>query len=423
MRLYHLNILLFVIGSIIFTGCKKDEHLQAGYLNLSGSDYYLDHQAHVLEIEISSDGPWQITGANSWCIPEKTSGTGSEKIDIEIKENAAQSLRKATLTVKNSFTQLNIRISQEASWEGDTENLETYKYQLPVIFHILYNNAGDSKQNIDGEWLQEALSLASQMYNDSEVSENINLEFIPATHDPEGNQLEEAGIHRVQWQAPLPISCNQFMSAYNNESYLSLMWDQNTYINIMVYPFKEQNILGISHLPYTINNQLEGLNDGTFYLTQELNYPHCLSINSDGALSENAGLHIPEIVLTLTHELGHYLGLFHVFSDEGGCEDTDYCSDTPTYDRTEYETWLAQLAQEDLTFEKVIMRTDCEGATFVSTNIMDYDFSELNQFSAQQRDRIRNVLMYSPIIPGPKIRSKGMLQTDRSDRPPLRIMQ
>ena len=420
MRFVHLSIALFLCG-IIFIGCKKGENPRSKYLELSGTAYYFDAQAHTFEVEISSDGPWQITGANSWCMPVRTSGTGDEKITIDITENIAQSPRKAVLTVKNDFTQLNIRITQEASWEGNTENLEAYRYQLPVIFHVLYNDPGNSAQNIDGTWLQETLSLATQMYNDSEVSEDINLEFIPATQDPDGNLLEEPGIHRVHWTDPLPMSCNQFMSAYNNEKYISLMWDQNTYINVVVYPFKEESVLGVSHLPYTIGNGLEGLSDGTYFLTQELNYPHCVSINSDKALSTNVGLNVPEIVLTLTHEFGHYLGLYHIFSDEGGCEDVDYCSDTPTYDREEYLTWLSEL--QTPTFEDAVIRTDCSGENFVSTNIMDYDYSWLNQFTVQQRERIRNVLMNSPLIPGPKIRNKGMIQTDRVSQPPLRFME
>lgn len=47
---------------------------------------------------------------------------------------------------------------------------------------------------------------------------------------------------------------------------LKYLWDTDKYINIMLYPFKQDEnsegvILGISHLPYTIKpDYLEGLN-------------------------------------------------------------------------------------------------------------------------------------------------------------------
>lgn len=46
----------------------------------------------------------------------------------------------------------------------------------------------------------------------------------------------------------------------------------------------------------------------------------------------------------LAHELGHYLGLHHVFAEDkngyaDNCNDTDYCQDTPSYNRNKYNVW------------------------------------------------------------------------------------
>lgn len=54
--------------------------------------------------------------------------------------------------------------------------------------------------------------------------------------------------------------------------------------------------------------------------------------------------------------------------------------------------------------------------TFTSHNIMDYAFSYSDQFSNDQRNRIRHVLTYSPLIPGPK---KGQTQTRTAAEGPL----
>lgn len=54
--------------------------------------------------------------------------------------------------------------------------------------------------------------------------------------------------------------------------------------------------------------------------------------------------------------------------------------------------------------------------TFTSHNIMDYAYSYSDQFSHDQRNRIRHVLTYSPLIPGPK---KGQTQTRTAAEGPL----
>ena len=104
--------------------------------------------------------------------------------------------------------------------------------------------------------------------------------------------------------------------------------------------------------------------------------------------------------VTLAHELGHYLGLYHVFSEKE-CEETDYCDDTPNYNRTAYLNGLAELTPP-YNFQEVVQRTSCEGLLFISTNIMDYYYSYQNQFTENQRARVRHVLENSPLVPGPK---------------------
>jgi hypothetical protein len=41
---------------------------------------------------------------------------------------------------------------------------------------------------------------------------------------------------------------------------------------------------------------------------------------------------------TATHEVGHYLNLFHIWGDTNDCSGTDYCSDTPTQKLPNYGT-------------------------------------------------------------------------------------
>ena len=104
-----------------------------------------------------------------------------------------------------------------------------------------------------------------------------------------------------------------------------------------------------------------------------------------------------------------YLGLHHVFSEtenENSCEDTDYCADTPTYNKKAYDMDCAYIEVNDpdnFTFANLVNRENClTGESFVSYNIMDYAISYSDRFTPEQRARIRHVLLYSPLIPGPK---------------------
>ena len=125
-----------------------------------------------------------------------------------------------------------------------------------------------------------------------------------------------------------------------------------------------------------------------------------------------------DAAITLAHELGHYLGLRHVFSEGGTtsmCTDTDYCKDTPSYNRSEYEQWLNNLdKQNKYQLKDLAKRYSCEKGEYEAHNIMDYAYCFYNEITLEQRKRIRHILNYSPLIPGPKesrIDTRGVRKT------------
>lgn len=290
----------------------------------------------------------------------------------------------------------------------DTEN---HHYELPVIFHVLYSDKSNPNQYVKEGRLPEMLTRVNQLYKDAgSNSADMNLDFVLATKDPNGNTLAEPGVERIVVPSAT-IDCETFMFT-NDGTYNYLVWEPNNYINVMIYTFADKDIMGVSHFPYSPEaDPLPGTESVSYHITgSNLKYAYCLSINNtyiyeestDGNLNQN------DISITLAHELGHYLGLYHVFSEVSGndssdtCEDTDYCEDTDTYNKQEYDAWLESLTTQ-YPLDYLAQRYDCvRQLSFTSRNIMDYSYSYLNQFTQDQKTRVRHVLTYSPLIPGPK---------------------
>lgn len=320
----------------------------------------------------------------------------------------------------------------------------TYEYKLPVIFHVIYKNGADASQYIPSARLQQLLQYVNMIYQGNIIgySENLKLRFVAAEYDENGNKLATPGVEYVKWTDAYPISPSAFMSD-NTGKYVKYLWNPNEYINVMMYNFEGDDsggtVLGISHMPYTLQgaDALEGLETTKQkYITKRnLKYAHCVSINSLYANRDASGKYYQsdrytttnhqatyispmDVVVTLAHELGHYLGLFHTFSEThqqsaaattlaaatDGCDDTDYCDDTPSYNRTEYIDYLEYYMKYHTSplLQDVLMRKTCEGVDFSSNNIMDYAYTLGCRITPEQKQRIRHVLYYSPMIPGPK---------------------
>lgn len=50
----------------------------------------------------------------------------------------------------------------------------------------------------------------------------------------------------------------------------------------------------------------------------------------------------------------------------------------------------------------MLERSNSKGEEWKATNIMDYSWTLGYEFTSEQRNRMRQVLYYSPLIPGPK---------------------
>lgn len=422
MKVKYLFLLLILF--IGFSSCEDDSDDNSPSLEVSKSTFdNISSNGATLEVTITSSDAWTVSTDASWCNLSPQKGNGNQKLTIIVEGNIEQATRTATVTVSsNTANSKTIQISQEAA----SASAEEYPYELPVIFHVLYKDRTDPLQYVSQSRLADILSIVNQLYKDKIKSVDMNLTFKLAAINPDGESMNTPGVEYVQWPGSYPIDCDEFMSD-NSGKYVKYLWDPNKYINVMIYNFTSDNsgttTLGISHLPFTTtgSNYLAGLNEVKYshLEIENLNFPYCASINSSYIDHQSSGNNYDsyDVTVTLAHELGHYLGLHHVFSETktgdliNTCRDTDYCEDTPSYDKQAYDAdyeYVRNYEPQNYTFEYLVKRTSCSEKTFISHNIMDYSVSYSDQFTQDQRDRIRHVLTYSPLIPGPK---KGQTQT------------
>lgn len=426
---------LLSIFAFFIIACEESDS-ESQSLRLSESSFNdVSSGGDVLEVEIVCNSSWKMTSSPQWCTFDATEGKGDHLLNITVIANIESSERVGEITITSGTTKKTIQVRQQASIA-----IEEFHYKLPVIFHVLYSDSNKELQYVNKGWMAQLLNAVNKYYKGSGISPDMNLEFTLATAMPKtGEKLDEPGVERIRWDKDYPIDYEAFMTN-NDEKYTYLLWDPNQYINIMVYNFKqssETNVtLGVSHLPFaTKDNPLDGLTVAPKpqLVIGNLKYPHCVSINSSFIyeLSSDELYSTTDVVATLAHELGHYLGLHHVFSDTPAdpCADTDYCDDTPSYNKSQYDEYYMDAYEnrytqpQKWTMKYLVKRYSCDGSWFDSRNLMDYAFSYSDQFSADQNARVRHVLTYSPLVPGPK-KGQSSTRSVASEEPldlPIRI--
>lgn len=407
-------IYFLFLGIMILSGCGKDEW--EGLESPSGTLFEITSDAQQVRVPVRSSSTWEVTGkAGKWYRFRQVKGEKVDTLVLDLTVNIARQGRGVNLQLASDVGTLGIEVRQAAA-TGD------YFFELPIVFHVLHDSPGN---NIPAGKLTSCLDKVNALYaNASGKGVDMGFRFVLATRDPDGKLLDEPGIHRVR-RAGLPMSGKKFVD--NAFGDVAMMWNQREYINVVVFPFTE-DLFGVAYTPFMPQGiAVPGLTRTDWYATRlPDDFVYCMAWNTtlidytytiagEGVVIEAGGY------ITLAHELGHYLGLLHPFTNGKG-EVGDYCDDTPDYDWDEYESYLVMLDETTTSpgefYREAVKRVALDGTRFVSENFMDYDIGYMWSSTPDQRARVRTVLENAWMIPGPKIdlpgaRSEDMVKPDK----------
>lgn len=202
------------------------------------------------------------------------------------------------------------------------------KYIIPVVFHVIHTNGVEniSKAQILDQIriLNEDFTLTNPNRNNIRsifqgAVANMEIEFRLATIDPVGNCTD--GINRIYSS----LGTNAPSRGANNplavQNIAGARWPNNMYLNVWVVASINSVGSGIGDIAGYA--QFPSTSAGTTYNSTDGIVCRADCIGSIGTGNQPR---------TMTHEVGHYLGLLHPFTDSCKGSDSldgDFCEDTP----------------------------------------------------------------------------------------------
>lgn len=191
---------------------------------------------------------------------------------------------------------------------------------IPIVFHIVHNGdlEGENENLSDSVILEQLKRINIDFRAKNIDTANIPNEFKPFLADTEiefclakkdtsgnfTNGIIRHNLGQTGWDE----------NAINNSVKPATIWDRNTYLNVWIFNFEGTlatgNVNGYATPPFASTNFDK---DGVV-----LNYT---KVGND--LNNDIGR-------TLVHEIGHWLGLLHIWGDDSGaCTGDDGIADTP----------------------------------------------------------------------------------------------
>ena len=243
---------------------------------------------------------------------------------------------------------------------------------IPVVFHVIHAY-GD--ENISKAQIEDQLRVVNEDFQRQNAdasntrdffksrAANFNIEFKLARIAPDGSYTE--GITRTYD----PVNMIENYEDGSSEAKSAVPpWDRNRYLNIWVVKRIESSragtVLGYAQLPGG-----PASTDGIVMIHDRVGTIGTANSSGKGR--------------TLTHEIGHWLGLYHPF--QGGCSGSDGVDDTPPVAEASYGCTASQNPNT--------CNTDFPNEIDMVENYMDYaNGSCMNAFTNGQLARVNGFL-------------------------------
>ena len=236
--------------------------------------------------------------------------------------------------------------------------------RIPVVVHIVYNN---DTQNISNGQIAGQINTLNADYrrtnadamNTVEAFDNLatdtNVEFYLAGIDAAG--LSTTGITRTHTDHGVFADDDIHFSAKGGMD----AWNTTEYLNIWVCDLPA-GIQGFASTATSVGAATDGV---------------VIDYESFGNIGTAKSPY--DLGRTLTHEVGHYLGLQHTWGTVGGCDDDDGIDDTPLQSAAVQECSTSTISCGSLDMVQNFMNTAPDNC--------------LNFFTAGQSNRIREILL------------------------------
>ena len=286
----------------------------------------------------------------------------------------------------------------EMSFRGNDEPLH-----VKVVVHVVWNAP---EENLHDSIILDQISGLNQDYNrlNQDTADLREIFHIAAGSANIHFELEEiVRVHTSELFSIDILSTNLLAEVKHSEDGGSDAWDTGSYLNIWIAKIQPivvlgqevGQILGFAYPPAGLDNWPDGVSaptpeeDGVVldYRVIGRNNPNTVVIpDGSGDLLTVKGR-------TATHEIGHYLGLRHIWGDNGlfgpnDCQQSDGIDDTP-------------FADSQSAFDCDKEKNSCpqieehyqENMPDLVENFMDYARDDcMNMFTKGQVTHMRNVL-------------------------------
>lgn len=215
-----------------------------------------------------------------------------------------QQMKKEDPSLIERENKINHDMQQWISQHENERNSNTV-VTIPVVFHILYYSSAENISDAQCQYQLDQLNLDyAKMNSDTNlipsvwtsIAGNTSIQFCLAQQTPAG--AATTGIERRQLASATSWTNTGNMKHYSTGGLDA--WNRNSYCNIWVGNLGN-GLLGITQFP------------GGAAATDGL----CILYSTAGSMLNPGTEPNYDLGRTLTHEMGHWLNLYHTF--QGGC--------------------------------------------------------------------------------------------------------